>query len=1426
MFKVRRIEELTPVEWQLLALMSLFKPSLEWVAWREVLRVSCGSPEPTDAEMNLAYRTLAAEGRIRALYGSCLELQMYEHDIAMIRRLAAAAFGEINFDNAFLLVRHAALASNRSSKAFPEKPLEDDRLRQLEYYSDLNLKERFAESLDAFVEETGNIPASWRDDQDAPYSNWSLTPPPLTDELRLPLDLEQALLEGKPVGDRLDRIVAAAEAHATLRSKTFARLIAALFVWAGRGDLLECYAALTVNGNSLEEATAFARGFFGEGWRRMPTGAVDIFHEGSMAERTLIAFLAARFAKAPSRLCEAIANIRRYYDESSLAPLWKGVESAMMGGRTTVPNKAETPLGWLGVTIAHALSERPAVRTNFKGVQEALDFAITAAQAGWLFLAAQMGGLLAQYPEVSESALTLSKLAPGDEPLLWLRTEVAQPWDAILDDLVSALTPFVEAKGKAAPKKRKTGKILSAILEMESLPINEPSFHDGDEAFSLQEIDFALLRKSQVSDPPPIKPCTWRALKKALADDELELPSASAAALSKWVASVRKYGGEGDLASALGDERALLLDILLDAGNALVWSVIAGSYFNLQEWYVDKYGIGYKDRDYDGPKPVPIAAEDIEVRDIELDTESRPDGSLLMRMPRLAWEATDNPLIVKSEGRYIWWRVTPPLKAVLNVIDGYSGRQTREVTIPAGGAEKARAILTEAAKAGLPVHGAVTAVGDGNSLPRVAGGAGLVARLDRREEALRLSLRSRPSPEVRDLLFPPGRGRAEVAVSRPESPFILVRDIKAETAAADIVRTALADFEGEREGESEWATEDPARELAMLDALHAAVAASNGGLEAEWRAQPSERTMLRAVKNGRLKGGRDGNWWLELQGDFELDDGSRVALRELLEALPLRVGGYIPLGGRAWLKLSATLKKRLEALAAAATVEKDEVHVSRAALPMLGDAFNDDGDGEGLGDAPQLPESIVGAAAKISAGLAANHDVPEGLAARLRPYQLEGFEWLARLAACGLGSCLADDMGLGKTVQLLALLLERADEGPSLVVAPASVCGNWCAEAGRFAPSLRVVRAADSATLPEKLGPRDLVVTSYGLLTSRTEQFEAVQWNGAILDEAQAIKNAETHRAESAKRLRSSWRCVATGTPVENRLSDLWSLFDFLNPGLLGSLPSFRRRFLDKAGRPTPALRTLVRPLILRRVKGEVLHDLPPKTEITLAVEPHDAERAAYESLREKAFDEFESGAKGARMKILAALTRLRRFCCSPSLVVAGAGTGAKLEALESLLAELRDNGHRALIFSQFTDVLALVKPILERNGWGYEYLDGSTPQKERMRCVEDFQRGVAPFFLVSLKAGGTGLNLTAASYVVLLDPWWNPAVENQAADRAHRIGQRNPVTVYRLVMKGTIEEKVLELHGEKRMLSDAVLDGTSDAALSEEDLLAILNGK
>ena len=685
------------------------------------------------------------------------------------------------------------------------------------------------------------------------------------------------------------------------------------------------------------------------------------------------------------------------------------------------------------------------------------------------------------------------------------------------------------------------------------------------------------------------------------------------------------------------------------------------------------------------------------------------------------------------------------------------------------------------------------------------------------------------------MLFAPGRGKSEFAIPRLGDPLRVVRDLAAESAAAAAARAALADFEGERDSENDWTAEGPGRELALLEALRAASAAAPDGLDLEWRAAPRDRTVVRDVASVKLDGSKGADWWLGVTGEFRLDDGARVALeaveelegarvalRDLLDALPRRVGGYVPLGERAWLRLSTELRRRLEALAAAGSVRGDELRVSAAALPMLEDAFFADDAAKDGAPLPALPAALTEAAGRISAALAAEHPVPEGLEARLRPYQEEGYRWLARLAACGLGGCLADDMGLGKTVQLLALLLERAGDGPSLVVAPASVCGNWCAEAARFAPALRVVRAADTATLPKRLGPGDLVVASYGLLASRTAQFARVAWNGAILDEAQAIKNADTQRAEAAKELRAAWRFAATGTPVENRLSDLWSLFDFLDPGLLGTLDSFRARFLDRDGRPLPALRTLVRPLVLRRLKGEVLRDLPPKTEIALAVEPGETERAAYEALREESVARLHEGG-GERMQMLAALTKLRRFCCSPSLAVPGAGTGAKLEALEELLADLRANGHRALVFSQFTDVLALVKPILEHNGWGFEYLDGSTPQKERTRRVDAFQHGSAPFFLVSLKAGGTGLNLTAASYVVLLDPWWNPAVEDQAADRAHRIGQRSAVTVYRLYVRGTVEEKVLALHERKRSLSGAVLDDTSDAALSEADLLALL---
>lgn len=324
-----------------------------------------------------------------------------------------------------------------------------------------------------------------------------------------------------------------------------------------------------------------------------------------------------------------------------------------------------------------------------------------------------------------------------------------------------------------------------------------------------------------------------------------------------------------------------------------------------------------------------------------------------------------------------------------------------------------------------------------------------------------------------------------------------------------------------------------------------------------------------------------------------------------------------------------------------------------------------------------------------------------------------------------------------------------------------------------------------------------------------------------MLDEAQAIKNESSKRAHVVKGLEGAFRVAATGTPVENKLTELWSLFDFLNPGLLGSGTTFAQRLTSPDGTATEGLKNLVAPFVLRRLKANVLTDLPPKTEITLPIELGKDERTAYEACREYALASLK-GNEENRISILAELTRLRRFCCHPSLVLPNFKDSAKLEALSKLLSDLKSAGHRALVFSQFTDYLAIVRRLLDEKGWPCCYLDGTTPIAERARAVAAFQAGEGDFFLISLKAGGTGLNLTSASYVVLLDPWWNPAVENQAADRVHRIGQRNPVTVYRLIAAKTVEERVLELHQEKLKIAEDVLDGTSKSKLTPEMLMRL----
>jgi SNF2 family DNA or RNA helicase len=440
------------------------------------------------------------------------------------------------------------------------------------------------------------------------------------------------------------------------------------------------------------------------------------------------------------------------------------------------------------------------------------------------------------------------------------------------------------------------------------------------------------------------------------------------------------------------------------------------------------------------------------------------------------------------------------------------------------------------------------------------------------------------------------------------------------------------------------------------------------------------------------------------------------------------------------------------------------------------------------------------------------------------------------MAAWGVGACLADDMGLGKTVQALALLLSRGAQGPALVLAPTSVCFNWVRETQRFAPGLKPIlfRPGDRMSTLAALGPNDVLISTYGLMLQEAAQLSEVRFATLVLDEAQAIKNPATRRARAARDLNADWRLALTGTPMENHLGELWSLFRVLTPGLLGSWEQFRDRFaapIERNRDPVrlKALARVIRPFVLRRKKAEVAPELPARTEMKSLVTLSPAERRMYDDARLAAIAQLEGAVDDAdadkRFEVLAAITRLRQLACHPQLYDRTSQVpSSKLARFLELVDELRENGHRALVFSQFTSHLALAREALDARKIGYLYLDGQTPEAERANRVDAFQRGEAELFLISLKAGGTGLNLTAANYVLHLDPWWNPAVEDQATDRAHRIGQTQPVTVYRLVSKGTIEEAILALHDQKRDLVAGVLDGATAAArLSTEELLALI---
>ncbi|MFP8874392.1 MAG: DEAD/DEAH box helicase, partial [Myxococcota bacterium] len=451
-------------------------------------------------------------------------------------------------------------------------------------------------------------------------------------------------------------------------------------------------------------------------------------------------------------------------------------------------------------------------------------------------------------------------------------------------------------------------------------------------------------------------------------------------------------------------------------------------------------------------------------------------------------------------------------------------------------------------------------------------------------------------------------------------------------------------------------------------------------------------------------------------------------------------------------------------------------------------------------------------------------DPPPDLRAQLRDYQRQGVDWLHFLESAELGALLADDMGLGKTLQALCVLGPR-----SLVVMPTSLLYNWADEIDRFRPSLKyAVYHGTGRTLDTEA---DVILTSYAILRLEIDRLENEHWRCVVLDEAQNIKNPESQVAQAAYRLEADFRIALTGTPVENRLEELWSQFHFLNPGLLGGRSDFRDRYAGPIAQGNAdcaeALRERLRPFMLRRLKRDVAPELPARTEVVLHCELSPEERDVYDAVRASKVAQVVERLRGGGgvMAALEALLRLRQAACHSALVPGQVGErSTKIDLLVDRLQQAVEGGHKALVFSQWTSLLDLAEPPLREAGIAFERLDGSS--RDRAGIIARFSDGDgAPVMLISLKAGGTGLNLTAADHVFLLDPWWNPAVEDQAADRAHRIGQTRPVVVHRLVTRDTVEERILELHAHKRGLSEAALsaDGRG-AGLSREDLLALLD--
>lgn len=575
--------------------------------------------------------------------------------------------------------------------------------------------------------------------------------------------------------------------------------------------------------------------------------------------------------------------------------------------------------------------------------------------------------------------------------------------------------------------------------------------------------------------------------------------------------------------------------------------------------------------------------------------------------------------------------------------------------------------------------------------------------------------------------------------------------------------------------------------------------------------------------------------WFQVEGEVVLNG----KIKSLYELIALNnnsdIKGYIRVGKDEYMRMSETLKRHIKSLDAIPSSYTQKQEVPKYQIGVIAEALAELN--------ANTDEGYIKQINAIKNAFSIEPELPNTLLANLYYYQIEGYKWLKRLDTWGAGACLADDMGLGKTLQVLAFIASKAQDGPALVVAPKSVLPNWVAETNRFVPSLDVQIINDMENRSQGIlnaGANTLLLCTYGVLSTIQNTLIKKQWNVVCLDEAHCIKNHRTITAQAAINIshHASSRIAITGTPLQNHLGELWSIFQFINPGMLGKWYEFESKYMKKEldMGETEMLHGLVMPFILRRTKEMVLHQLPEKNIIVRRVELSQEEMCVYEEKR-KLIELFFKKHKTTQEKKLIQdlppiiyfeeLTKLRMAACDMRLTIPEwKDQSSKIESLLDILDTLCANPeNKILIFSQFVSFLNYVKKELDKRKWKYLYMDGSTSMKKRKENINAFQQGETQLFISSIQTGGVGINLTAANYVILLDPWWNPAIENQAMDRAHRMGQNRCVTVIRLISEHTIEEKILRLHETKQDLSDSMLSGTSETyKLTYNDILDLVS--